>query len=45
MFNGEELTYYSKALQANKVQNQLNVRPSLEEAGFGFVLGDADSCT
>ena len=45
MFNGEELTYYSKALQANTVQTQLNVRPSLEEAGFGFVLGDADSCT
>ena len=45
MYDGEELTYYSAALQANKLQNDLNVRPALEEAGFGFVLGDASECS
>ena len=44
MYNGEELTYYTAALQANKLTNDLNVRPALEEAGFGFVLGDASKC-
>ena len=44
MYNGGELTYYTAALQANKLTNDLNVRPALEEAGFGFVLGDASKC-
>jgi hypothetical protein len=44
MYNGQELTYYSEALQSNKVTNNLNVRPALVEAGFGFVLGNETSC-
>ena len=44
MYNGEELTYYSAAVQANKLTNNLNVRPALEEAGFGWVLGNETVC-
>ena len=44
MYNGQELTYYSKALQENKLTNDLNVRPALEEAGFGFVLANETVC-
>lgn len=45
MYNGVELTYYSKALQANQLRNDLNVRPALEGAGFGFVLGNSTECS
>jgi hypothetical protein len=44
IYNGQELTYYSKALQANKMVNQLNVRPAIIEAGFGFVVGNDSVC-
>jgi Protein of unknown function (DUF3712) len=44
MYDGQELTYYSKALQANKLTNELNVRPALDALGFGFVLKNPSEC-
>lgn len=45
VYDGQELTYYSQALQANTLTNELNVRPALVEAGFGFVLGTDEECS
>lgn len=44
IYNGQELTYFSQALQANRMVNEMNIRPAIIEAGFGFVVGNDSVC-
>lgn len=40
-FNGQVIGYLTAALKSSTLKVDLNVAPALQEAGFGFILGDS----
>jgi len=38
-YNGQEIPYFTQALQSATLTTQLNIAPALNQAGLGFVLG------